>query len=54
MTTIKAIPTQYAGYTFRSRLEARAAVLFDKLGLIWEYEPEGFDLPVNGWYLPDF
>ena len=54
MTSIKAIPTQYAGYTFRSRLEARAAVLFDKLGLIWEYEPEGFDLPVNGWYLPDF
>jgi len=54
MTIIKAIPTQYAGYTFRSRLEARAAVLFDKLGLIWEYEPEGFDLPVNGWYLPDF
>ncbi len=26
----KAIPTEYAGYLFRSRLEARWAVFFDK------------------------
>lgn len=42
--TIKAIETQYKGYRFRSRLEARWAVFFDVLGIQWEYEPEGFDL----------
>lgn len=51
---IKAIETQYKGYRFRSRLEARWAVFFDALGLRWEYEPEGFDLGGAGWYLPDF
>jgi len=54
MQTIKSIPTKYSGYTFRSRLEARVAVFFDQLRLSWEYEPEGYDLPINGWYLPDF
>ena len=51
---MKAIETQYKGYRFRSRLEARWAVFFDALGLDWEYEPEGFDLGESGWYLPDF
>lgn len=51
---IKAIQTNYKGYHFRSRLEARWAVFFDALGLQWEYEPEGFDLGDAGWYLPDF
>ena len=46
---IKAIPTQYAGVLFRSRLEARWAAFFDLCEWRWEYEP--FDL--NGW-LPDF
>ena len=50
---IKAIETRYKGYRFRSRLEARWAVFFDALGLKWEYEPEGFELP-SGRYLPDF
>ncbi len=53
MTDIKAIETRYAGYRFRSRLEARWAVFFDALGLTWEYEPEGFETDA-GWYLPDF
>jgi hypothetical protein len=52
--TIKAIETVWKGYRFRSRLEARWAVFFDALGLRWEYEPEGFDLGEEGWYLPDF
>jgi len=52
--TIKAIETQYKGYRFRSRLEARWAVFFDALGLAWEYEKEGYDLGDAGWYLPDF
>lgn len=50
---IRAIETHYNGYRFRSRLEARWAVFFDALGLKWEYEPEGFQLP-SGYYLPDF
>lgn len=43
-TMIKAIETEYKGYRFRSRLEARWAVFFDALGVEWVYEPEGFDL----------
>tara|TARA_R110000868_G_scaffold76341_2_gene219609 strand:- start:981 stop:1682 length:702 start_codon:yes stop_codon:yes gene_type:complete len=39
---LKAIETRYAGCHFRSRLEARWAVVFDHLGVKWEYEPEGF------------
>ena len=54
MTLLKAIDTRYAGHLFRSRLEARWAVAFNELGLRWEYEPEGFDLPQSGPYLPDF
>lgn len=54
MVNIKAIETQYKGYRFRSRLEARWAVFFDALGLKWEYEPEGYDLGEGDWYLPDF
>jgi hypothetical protein len=50
---IKAIETAYKGYRFRSRLEARWAVFFDALGIEWQYEPEGFELP-SGRYLPDF
>jgi hypothetical protein len=50
---IKAIETEYNGYKFRSRLEARWAVFFDTLGIEYRYEEDGFDL--NGtWYLPDF
>lgn len=51
--TIKAIETEYNGYRFRSRLEARWAVFFDAMGIRYEYEPEGFELP-SGMYLPDF
>lgn len=54
MSDIKAIETQYKGYRFRSRLEARWAVFFDALGIRWKYEPEGYDLGKAGWYLPDF
>jgi hypothetical protein len=50
---VKAIETAYKGYRFRSRLEARWAVFFDALGIVWEYEKEGFELP-SGRYLPDF
>ena len=62
---MQAIETVYSGYRFRSRLEARWAVFFDTLGIRYEYEKEGFELP-HWWqeegdeplpvlrYLPDF
>lgn len=51
---IKPIETEYNGYRFRSRLEARWAVYFDALGIKYEYEPEGFEVLPGIWYLPDF
>lgn len=51
---MKAIETEYKGYKFRSRLEARWAVFFDICGVRWEYEPEGFALDNGQYYLPDF
>lgn len=51
---IKPIETQYNGYLFRSRTEARWAVYFDAIGIKYEYEKEGYDLGELGWYLPDF
>lgn len=49
-----ALPTSYAGVTFRSRLEARWAIVFDRLGIRWEYEHEGFEGAYGECYLPDF
>lgn len=54
MSDIKPIETRYKGYRFRSRLEARWAVFFDALGMKWEYENEGYELPDGTRYLPDF
>lgn len=63
---MKAIETIYKGHRFRSRLEARYAVVFDMLGIEWQYEPQGFEcgqrLTKSLWwadyprinYLPDF
>lgn len=51
---IRAIQTRYNGHHFRSRLEARWAVLLDSLGVVWEYEREGYVLPDGTQYLPDF
>jgi hypothetical protein len=51
--TIKAIETTYGGCRFRSRLEARWAVLLDHLKIEWQYEAQGYEF--NGrHYLPDF
>lgn len=54
MTLIKPIETVYKGYKFRSRLEARWAVFFDSLSILYEYEKEGYELGAAGRYLPDF
>lgn len=55
---IKAIETHYAGYKFRSRLEARWAVLLTRHGVPWHYETEGYVIERAGGsttrYLPDF
>lgn len=53
MTVKRSIPTEYGGLLFRSKLEADWAIAFDKLGVVWEYEPRG-----RYWgeiyYCPDF
>lgn len=49
-----AIPTVYSGTQFKSRFEAQAAYLFDRLGWRWEYEPHSFFLPNGVSYTPDF
>lgn len=54
---IRAIETEYQGYRFRSRLEARWATFFSSMGIDWGYEPEGFEMEWEGEvlrYLPDF
>jgi nucleoside 2-deoxyribosyltransferase len=52
-TPLQAIETNYRGYRFRSRTEARWAVFLDAAGIAWQYEAEGYK--VNGqYYLPDF
>lgn len=51
---MQVIETQYNGYRFRSRLEARWAVFFDALGWVYRYEPEGYVLDDGEAYLPDF
>jgi len=50
---IKPIETEYKGYKFRSRLEARWAVFFDAIGSKWKYEAEGYEIE-GVRYLPDF
>ena len=55
MTIPDPIETEYRGYRFRSRLEARWAVAFDHLGVEWKYETEGYHIGHEARpYLPDF
>jgi len=52
-SAIRAIETEYAGYCFRSRLEARWAVFFDQMGYDWVYEPEGYERRAPVWKVDD-
>lgn len=55
--TATPIPTVFQGVYFRSRLEARWAYFFEKIGCGWEYEPGGVVLHFDGRdipYAPDF
>lgn len=51
---LKAIPTTYHGIEFRSKLEAKYAQAFDRLGIVWEYEGRGFRFDDGTCYCPDF
>jgi hypothetical protein len=51
---VRALETPYQGYLFRSRLEARWALWFDRLGIEFWYEPERVAIPTRNGYLPDF
>lgn len=51
---MKPIATTYNGIRFRSRLEARVALMLDTHGIEWHYEPEGYELSDGTRYLPDF
>ncbi len=50
---MKAIPTEYNGYHFRSRLEATWACFFNNMNMPYQYEPKVFNLD-GVKYLPDF
>lgn len=51
---MKPIETTYKGIRYRSRLEARTAILMDNVGIRYLYEPEGFAFEDGTAYLPDF
>lgn len=53
-TIARSIETEWHGKRFRSRLEARWAVVFEAMCIEWEYEPEGFEFDDGTRYLPDF
>lgn len=53
MSSVKSIETEYAGTLYRSRTEARWALLFDLASIDFQYEPEGYKVH-SGWYVPDF
>lgn len=46
--------TKYKDINFRSALEARTAVVLDKLKIVWKYEIQNFILESGQSYLPDF
>lgn len=50
----KAVPTEYKGIVFRSKLEARYAVGLDRLGVEWVYEGKAFASSDGTIYTPDF
>ncbi|MCU6480189.1 hypothetical protein [Arthrobacter sp. A2-55] len=50
----KALEASYSGRIFRSRLEARWAILLDLLEINWDYEPSHYQVGPELYYLPDF
>ena len=50
---MRPIETRFAGYRFRSRLEAKWAVFYTALEFRFDPEPEGYELEDGQGYLPD-
>lgn len=50
----KGLEASYSGRIFRSRLEARWAILMDLLDINWDYEPSHYQVGPELYYLPDF
>jgi hypothetical protein len=50
----KGTEAAYSGKIFRSRLEARWALMLDLADVDWDYEPCHYRLTNSLWYLPDF
>lgn len=44
----------YKGQSFKNELEAKTAVFFDGMGVLWAYETEGYALPDGSWFMPSF
>lgn len=53
VTSIRSIDTEFDGYLFRSRTEARWAHFYKSLGIPYDYEPQGYEMD-GVRYLPDF
>lgn len=53
MSDLRGFPTFYKGVWYRSRTEARHAMVFDLLGIKAHYEPQGY-AALDIAYLPDF
>lgn len=51
--SVKALEANYAGITFRSRLEARWAMFLEGIGVKWQYEPQQIRLK-DKTAIPDF
>lgn len=54
MGRFRGLKTLYNTTEFRSKTEAKWAVVFDAMGFDWHYEPEGFSLGNGKKYAPDF
>lgn len=54
MAWIPPVKTTYKGMEFRSKLEAKYARCFDKLGIKWVYEERNYMFDDGTCYAPDF
>lgn len=52
--TLTAKEDWYNGIKFRSVLESKTAQALDNLGIVYQYEPDGYKLSNGMWYRPDF
>jgi len=53
-SSLNVIPVVYNGISFRSKIEAKNALVWDDLGIRWIYEPKRLKVAENTIYIPDF